>query len=90
MKKYLITMIVLALAISLCGCNMGGADSTPETTEATEKRETEPPVTVPSLPPLQPNIPEETDNRGSTDDTTDAPNETLPEDMNRMRRKILG
>ena len=89
MKKYLCAIGAIALALSLCGCGCGRTDTAvvPETTQETT---TQPETTMPTLPPVKPNIPEETENRGSTDDTSDAANETLPEEIDRMRRRILG
>ncbi len=75
MKKFYLMACALALAASLCACSFGGQDAAkePETTQPT----TQEPTTIPSMPPLQPNVPETTEGRGSTDDKQDEPNEGM-------------
>ncbi len=91
MKKYYITVAAVLLALSLSACSFGGqtTDTTPETTTAPETQATTT-APEPSLPPVKPNVPEETEGRGSTDDTTDSANESLPEEAQRIRRRIMG
>lgn len=90
MKKLYMIAAILVLAVSLCACRMGiTAEKTePNTTEAPATTQ---PVTVPSMPPIEPNVPETTEKRGSTDDKQDDPNETIGNDMDEnMRRRIMG
>lgn len=89
MKKYYAVFAAVLLALSMSACSFGGqnTETTPETTKAPE---TQAPTTEATLPPVKPNVPEETEGRGSTDDTTDSPNETMPEDVERIRRRIMG
>lgn len=90
MKKYYITLTALLLALSLSAC--GGRRKEENTTPTTTVPETQETTTMPtpSLPPIKPNVPEQTEGRGSTDDTTDSPNESLPEEAERIRRRIMG
>ena len=91
MKKYQILTIVLALVLTLSAC--GSRRQTNETKpEATTFPETQAPTTMPAptLPPVKPNVPQETEGRGSTDDTIDQENESLPNEMERIRRRIMG
>ena len=91
MKKFYLMACTALLAASLCACSFGRTNT--GTTDTTAQTTTQPtiqePETTPSMPPLKPNVPETTEGRGSTDDTTDSPNETLPEDAQRMRRRIM-
>lgn len=91
MKKYQIIVAILLLALSLNGCGCSRQEST-EKPEATTIPETQAPTTMPAptLPSVEPNVPEETEGRGSTDDTKDDKNESLPEEIERIRRRIMG
>lgn len=89
MKKLYIAICVAALTLTLnaCGCSRQTEETAPVTTVPETQETTTMPA--PTIPPIKPNVPEETEGRGSTDDTTDAPNETLPEEIDRMRRRIM-
>lgn len=90
MKKYYITLAALLLALCLTAC--GGRRQEKPTTPTTMPPEIQETTTIPdpTLPPVKPNIPQETEGRGSTDDTIDSPNESLPEEAKRIRRRIMG
>ena len=90
MKKYYLAVIAALLALSMAAC--GSRKEKDNTTPATTVPETQESTTMPAptLPPVKPNVPEETEGRGSTDDTTDSPNESLPEEVERIRRRIMG
>lgn len=88
MKTLISILTVLALTLTLCACSFGNTENTePETTKAPE---TTAPTSMPTLPTVQPNVPETTEGRGSTDDKEDDPNETIGDDLGeRMRRRIM-
>ena len=88
MKIFYILAAVF-LTLSLCGCKRTATNDTMK--EPTTIPETQPQTTapVPTIPPIEPNVPGVTEGRGSTDDTTDNKNETLPEEMERIRRRIM-
>ena len=89
MKKYQILAMILAIVLTLSAC--GSRRHTNETkTEVTTIPETQFPSTMPTLPSVKPNVPQETESRGSTDDTKDDKNESLPDEINRIRRRIMG
>jgi len=91
MKKYFIAMAAVMLALSLSACGFGRRNKE-DTRNTTTPPETQAATTMPAptLPPVKPNVPQETESRGSTDDTTDSPNESLPEEARRIRRRIMG
>ena len=89
MKKIYIAVCaaLLTLTLNACGCTRQTEAPAPATTVPETQETTTAPATT--LPPVKPNVPEETEGRGSTDDTTDSPNESLPEEIDRMRRRIM-
>ena len=91
MKKYIITIVAVMLALSLSACGFGRRNKE-ETRDTTNAPEIQTPTTMPAptLPPVTPNVPQETESRGSTDDITNSPNESLPEEARRIRRRIMG
>ena len=90
MKKYQFLAVILALVLTLSAC--GSRRQTNETEPKATTPETQAPTTMPAptLPPVKPNVPQETEGRGSTDDTNDQKNESLPNEMERIRRRIMG
>lgn len=94
MKKLFSIVFVLALSLSLCACSMGGTshEPAPETTVApTTEKPSEKPSEMPTEDSIlpKPNVPDTTESRGSTDDSEDSKNETLPEEVDRMRRRLI-
>ena len=90
MKKYKILVTILAIVLTLSAC--GNRRHTNETKPESTIPETQTPTTMPAptLPSVKPNIPQETESRGSTDDTNDDKNESLPDEIKRIRRRIIG
>ena len=91
MKKYRFLAVILIIALSLSACGSRRQENN-KNSEPTTIPETQAPTTMPapSLPSVDPNVPEETEGRGSTDDTRDDKNESLPEEVQRIRRRIMG
>ena len=84
MKRFYVLVLSILLIGSLCGCSMRNdgviEDTTKQTTETTQ---------APTENTTVPKVPETTESRGSTDDKPDDENESLPEEVEKIRRRLL-
>lgn len=84
MKRFYVFLLSLVMICSLCGCAMSGTNDNSTTTEPTQESTESPTENTTSA-----TVPETTESRGSTDDKPDDENESLPEDVERIRRRLL-
>lgn len=89
MKRIAIITLILAIAVGLCGCKMGGNEQTtsptnnttvPQTTAPTEPPVTTPIVTDPIViePTIEPNIPDPSVDNDHLIDSTEPENGSNP------------